>query len=442
MKFTQIVADIICKTLMDPDVLDRARRRKGAFTRNCKQLPFWTVMKLLMSNIKKSIASTLDEFFTLLRKQAGMKPSETPHCTQQAFSKARSGIDHTIFQECFERVLEFLCSPETHEFQKRLGAPWGIQIVAIDGSKIPLPNRKCLLEEYGGMGRDCSSPTAIASIAYDVLNERILDAQFEPLSVDERSLAIRHVEMIKAKNRTDLSHTMFVFDRGYASKDMICCIEKEVRSRYLFRLRDKFNITIDSLPVPANQDDIIDQSIELYDGIKVRVLRFFLPSGILETLITNEFYQSKSVFKELYFLRWPVEEEYKLIKVKVGLTCFRGWSKNSILQEFWIAMVLTNLANVIKTETDGIIKYESGEYDEENVKHKYKTNMNELVGALSRHFPDYMDADTNTEKFELLKHIFAFVIRNRVCDKKGCGESNPRQEPRKAKWHYNVKYTH
>ena len=91
---------------------------------------------------------------------------------------------------------------------------WGLQIIAIDGSKIELPNRKHFLEKYGGTGRDASSPTALASIAYDVLNNHIIDAQFEPLSVGERNLAKRHIENIRCNNRLDLFYTMFVFDRG------------------------------------------------------------------------------------------------------------------------------------------------------------------------------------------------------------------------------------
>ena len=163
----------------------------------------------------------LDDFFTQLRKQAGMSPDQTVVCSQQAFSKARAGIDHSIFKECFYRLLNFLCSPDSLEFHKRLGGLWGVQFIAIDGSKIPLPNRKQLRSKYGGIGRNASSPTAIASIAYDVLNERILDAQFEPLSVDERTLAKRHMTAIKADNRVNLFYSMFVFDRGYASEDLI-----------------------------------------------------------------------------------------------------------------------------------------------------------------------------------------------------------------------------
>lgn len=51
MKLIQILADIICKTLLDPETLTRSRSRKGAFTRNCGKLPYWTLVKLLMSNV-------------------------------------------------------------------------------------------------------------------------------------------------------------------------------------------------------------------------------------------------------------------------------------------------------------------------------------------------------------------------------------------------------
>ena len=438
MKLVQILSDIICNTLLDPKALDRARRRKGAFTRNCGKLPYWTLIKLLLKNVKKTISASLDEFFHELRLKAGTSLPDTARCSQQAFSKARSGISHSIFKECFERVLDFLCSRESLGFHARFMGVWGLQIIAIDGSKIPLPNRKALLEKYGSIGRGASSPTAIASVAFDVLNTRILDAQLEPMSVDERTLAIRHMDSIKSKARTDLLYTMFVFDRGYASKELISYIEDNIHARYLFRLRSKFNNGIDSLPAPSQPDGITD-NIFILEGRKVRVLKFYLPSGILETLITNDFQLDKNEFRQCYFLRWPVEENYKLIKEKIGLTNFRGYSENSILQEFWISMLLTNLALAIKKETDGII---DSTINQKSNKNRYMTNMNELVGCLSRHLPEYMDADTSAEKFTVIRYIFDFAISHRVQDKKGCGESNPRTVPRKVKHHYNNKATH
>ena len=225
MKLIQILADIICRTLLDPDALDRARRRKGAFTRNCGKLPYWALVKLLLKNTKKTISASLDGFFHEIRLMSGASVSG---CSQQAFSKARAGISHSIFKECFERMLDFLCSADSLCFHTRFMGVWGLQVIAVDGSKIPLPNRKALLDKYGSTGRGASSPTAIASVAFDVLNNRILDAQLEPISVDERTLAVRHMENIKSRARTDLLYTMFVFDRGYASNYLISYIEDTI----------------------------------------------------------------------------------------------------------------------------------------------------------------------------------------------------------------------
>lgn len=296
MKSIQILADIICNTLLDPEVLDCSRNRKGAFTHNCGKLPCWTLIRLLLKNVKKTISASLDEFFNELRLISGAPLSDTVRCSRQAFSKARSGISHSIFKVCFEHMPDFLCSQDSHDFHNRFMGVWGRQIIAIDGSKIPLPNRRALLEKYGSIGRGFGSPTAIASVAFDVLNDCVLDAQLEPISIDERTLAIRHMENIKSKARTNLLYTMFVFDRGYASKNLISYIEDTIHARYLFRLRNKFNTDIDAVPAPPEQNGISD-SILILDGRKIRVIKFYLPSGILETLITNDFVLDKENFR-------------------------------------------------------------------------------------------------------------------------------------------------
>ncbi len=131
MKLIQILADIICGTLLDPKALDRARRRKGAFTRNCGKLPYWTLAKLLLKDSKRTISACLDEFFRELRLKSG---APVHSCSQQAFSKARSGISHSIFKECFEHTLDFLCSADSLSFHARFLGLWGLQVIAIDGS--------------------------------------------------------------------------------------------------------------------------------------------------------------------------------------------------------------------------------------------------------------------------------------------------------------------
>lgn len=100
---------------------------------------------------------------------------------------------------------------------------------------------------------------------------------------------------------------------------------------------------------------------------------------------------------------------------------------------------MANLSLAIKRETDGII---DSTINQKGNKNKYMTNMNELIGYLIRHFGEYMDADTLTQKFDIIRSIFDFAISHRAQDKKGSGVSSPRTVPRKVKHHYNNKTTH
>ena len=61
------------------------------------------------------------------------------------------------------------------------------KFLAVDGSIIALPN---LLELKKRFGDAKGSPSARADIALDALNDRIIEAEFGPLSGDERSMAI------------------------------------------------------------------------------------------------------------------------------------------------------------------------------------------------------------------------------------------------------------
>ena len=440
MAILKHLADIICNTVLDPVVLQKARRRKGAFTRNDGKLPYLAVIKLLLQNSKRSISSVLKSFFKALAESEGIPVQNTVTCSHQAFSKARGGINHYIFKECFKRILDFLCNPETNENQERLGGLWGIQPIAIDGSRIPLPNRKALRDIYGGLGPDGSSPTALASIAFDVLRGIVLDADLDSLSVGERALAKRHLQRIGEFSRVNPMYALYIFDRGYASRDLILYLRDVVRSRFLFRLRSKFNVEIDALPLPKG-DEIVNSVIMLDGDIMVRIIRFLLPDGeTVETLMTNEFGLDEHSFKWLYFLRWPCETEYSIIKNKIGLINFKGYAENSVLQEFWISMLMANIAAIAQKEADGILK--GGEPPVQTTKHRYKINLNEMIGCICDYFPDCLDVDSPEEQYGIIHFILRFSMNNKIVDKKGIGESNPRDIPRAVKWHYNVKLTH
>ena len=300
--------------------------------------------------------------------------------SQQALSKARSKFDHTPFLKLFTAVRDAFYGTEYIDTLRKYNNKF---LIAIDGSNTSLPNLPSLLKKFGGTGSKVSSPTARMSIAYDVLNDFIIDAAFTPLNISERTHAQNHIESVG--KIIDLENSIFIMDRGYASKELIEILAE--KSNFLFRLRSKFNTDIDALPLGSH-------IITMYDNIKVRVVKFTLPSGEIETLLTNLFelnesefkeLYNESEFKELYFKRWRIEVEYDVVKNKLELPCFGGFSENVIMQDFWITMYLANMVAIIKNEADQEIAEERKDKDN---KYEYQANVNTLIGSMRDRLAD------------------------------------------------------
>ena len=91
------------------------------------------------------------------------------------------------------------------------------------------------------------------SIAYDILNDFIMDAVFSPLNISERKHAKNHIENVG--QIIDLKNTIFIMDRGYASQDLIELLSE--KACYLFRLRSKFSTEIDALSLGSSLKSIV-----------------------------------------------------------------------------------------------------------------------------------------------------------------------------------------
>ena len=125
--------------------------------------------------------------------------------TQQALSKARTHFDHSPFLKAFYEVVN---AEYNLDNDSNLPRRYGYKFLAVDGSIISLPNLPELKKMFGDVK---GSPSARADIVLDVLNDRIVEAEFGPLSGDERSMAIEHIR--KLKGRIGMEDTVFHFDR-------------------------------------------------------------------------------------------------------------------------------------------------------------------------------------------------------------------------------------
>ena len=409
-----IIAGLTHGLVYSRDFKNSAKKKEADFTRT-RKMGFEEVVLFMLTSMKSSTQSSLRRFFANIGKKVFM--------TQQSFSEARTKINVSAFVALFKLTVGAM-TEHLHE-------KWnGYLIYAVDGSKIALPSDKCLLEHFGTAGRGGTSPTAQASILYDVLNDIVVDARIEPVSAGERELAKLHID--SCKGYAPDTNKIVIFDRGYPSFELIEKLEND-GFHYVMRVREKFNLDID-----AQTSD--DGYVWLQKGegrIQVRIVKFELDGGEIETLITNV--KDKNVdtveFKKLYFLRWPVETKYDFVKNKLQLENFSSRTVEGVGQDFFAAMYLTNVAaaaaNDAQTEINEVRKGKNNKY-------RYQANINELIGTLKDRLILALTEDDTAVQDELIQEIIMEITRSVVPVRDN--RSVPRNpSPRKSKFHHNRK---
>ena len=392
--------------------LDSSKENLEDFTRN-RKMPFPKLIRFMLTRAKSSTQNELERFFD--------KMGEDTHMTQQAFSEARNKLKVSAFTSLFYMTAKIAYDGYYDTYR-------GYRVNAIDGSKNALPGIDLLGRIYGTMGADSSSPTAQSSICYDVLNKVVVDAQIAPLSIDERTLALRHIKNMEKSRRFDKE--LVIMDRGYPSFDIIQELQKE-NITFLMRVKRGFNKDIDTQTAP---DGMVVLQKAGHPDIEVRIIKIVLDSGEIETLITNLFDKDMGIndFKELYFLRWPIETKFDEVKNMLEIENFTGTSKKAIEQDFYATMYLANIAAAAWWEAQADVEKEREGKDN---KYDYTVNVNHEIGVL-RDRLIYVLAGNNAAK-EVEKIIW--LLAKRVSAVKPGRSYKRNKSPRKSKFHWNMR---
>ena len=342
-------------------------RAKNHFVRKRKLSLFQVIMYLLYT-------SKASMFQNLSRIREDLGNLDFPDISKQALSKARQFINPALFKELYYLSVDL--------FYKQLPSRklWnGYHLFAIDGSKIELPNSKSNFEFFGEMfgypDPNRRFTMGLGSIVYDVLDDYIVHASFQRYLASERSAALEHLHNLEDLNI--YQNSVVIFDRGYYSEDMFrYCVEHQ--HLCLMRLKQNYNIAKkcsgDIITVlPGNEKDRTEDT-------KIRVIEVILNDGTKEYLATNLFdsHISQQMFRELYFYRWPVETKYKELKSRLAIEEFSGATTTSVLQEFYINVLLSNLSSLIKDQVDEEIQITAKSTN----KYRYQANRAFIIGRV------------------------------------------------------------
>lgn len=329
------------------------------FTR-VRKLPFETVMQLLISMGGNSI------YKELLEAQG----YDLHTATTSAFVQQRDKILPSAMELLF------------HEFtQSHTGIKdyRGYRLLAIDGSDLHIATDPTDPDTYFQSGPNAKGFNLLhLNAAYDLCNRLYVDAIIQP-----RRLCNEGRALATMVDRSPIPGKIIALaDRGFESYNNFAHLERKGWN-YVIRVKDvDSNGILSGLCLPAggafDRDvhltltkkqtkeikahpeiyrfipssstfDFLDLQENLFYPISFRVVRFILPSGAYETVITNlpaaDFPPDE--IKSLYNLRWGIETSFRALKYTVGLTHFHAKKQASITQEIFARMIMYNFAEMM-----------------------------------------------------------------------------------------------
>lgn len=322
---------------------------KNTFCRNTKltlQRVFW----LIVSRIVQSLPISLSSFFDQLNLQIP---------TKEAFSMKRRLIKSELFEEVNKTIVRELYSSNRHM------KTWkGYVVLACDGSRIALPNVIELGDAFGFYHTyqgEALYPCAKAAIFQDTLNNVTVLAKLVNKNMDER---YTYEENYMEANMLVGGKSIMTIDRGYFSYLLIYLM---IKSGQLFVMKARNATWRTDFISSGKKEDVIDiipsRSTSIYANeqwqqesekkIRVRLVRFDHPDGSVDVLITNIFDKGIASYKDiitLYRLRWPAETAYGIYKNDMALELFSTFRKDGILQDFYAALIMYNLASILASD--------------------------------------------------------------------------------------------
>lgn len=194
---------------------------------------------------------------------------------------------------------------------------------------------------FGFQNGTNEQPQALGSCLYDVLNGIIVDALITPWNSNERKLAQFHFNELD-KVRT--SKELILMDRGYPSSELLDDLDN-YGYKYVIRCSEQFSKYLKT----KGNDCVIIHKFSKGNAAKFRVIKLKLDNGDTEVLISNLFSKHfvTEDFREIYHMRWGIEEKYNDLKNKLEIENFAGNSEIAVLQEFYATMFLNNIASMM-----------------------------------------------------------------------------------------------
>ena len=382
----------------------------------------------MINFLTKSLSLEIVNFLSFLKRKEVFQES----FSKSAFVQARKKIKPEVFCYLNEKIVEEFYTDNSGIKTKFNG----LRVLAMDGSRLTLPFTKELEGIYGQTKNQSNTyiVQAKACVLYDLLNKICLSGVLSSIDTDERTQAKLLLQDCKPND-------LIIYDRGHPSFELIY-EHYQKNLNFLMRMPLDFSQVVKDFVSRGKHSQIVEimpgqkKSFENKPYTKtavlsVRLLRIVLPSGGVEVLATS-LLDSKQygndIFKELYFERWKIETYYDELKNKLKVEEFSGYSNQSILQDFYSTLFVSNIQTLIESELN-----EELEKEQKGKKYEYKINTSLSYGFMKdRILSLFFSKNDMNEIIEELKSLFKehlVPIRPNRNNKRNIGKYRSRIKP-------------
>ena len=328
----------------------------------------------IMSLYKRTLSVELESYF---------KVSRINEFTAGALTQRRKLLKHEIFIDMNDKFCKDV-------YKRNKVKRWqGKKIIAVDGTKINLFNKKEIVAEFGVQrtkGRDVPMAQIVSS--YDVLNSMNIYSRITSLKKSEGMEAIERVSSYERD-------MIVLYDRGFPS---FALMYHHIRNKipFVMRMKKDFNKETSLFSKSKSKEKIVKikispkgrrvlremgYGIDKSTEIEIRLIRVELENDftIIATSLKNRKYYHRKEFKKLYNLRWGIETHFDKLKNKMKIETFTGRNVNSVKQECYSQILVSNIHSLLANTADII----SSLIKNKKIRiHEYKTNQNVTIGLL------------------------------------------------------------
>lgn len=269
------------------------------------------------------------------------------------------------------------------------GAFAGYRLLAVDGSDVKIPpNPKDADSYHQGTSGQRGYNLLHLNALYDLENHLYLDA------LVQKDRKKHEIQALIAMAERQSFQAIVLADRNYESYNLMAHLEKK-SWHYLIRAKEGKKGAVSALHLPetsevdlpvtllltrkltaqrraesgryrvipaANTFDFLEPGSDGVYPLSFRLVRFPLPDGSSETLLTNlpRDQVPLAALKQLYARRWGIETSFRKLKYTVGLLHFHGRKTDFVMQELYARLTMYNYVQAIiaaEVQEQGSKKY-------------------------------------------------------------------------------------